>query len=75
MSLRIAANLSPRQSPSSAILRSMRSDALARSDDLAAARRGPAAFLATRADSLDVFLAIAFIPSCLQRPVMTCRRR
>ena len=68
MSLRISANLSPLQSPRSAMLSSIRSGA---ADDLATALRGlvalagnrlAPAFLATFADFLDVLLAIVFTP-------------
>jgi hypothetical protein len=48
MSARISANLSPLQSPKSAILLSMCVDALIWSDDVAAGLRGLAAFAATR---------------------------
>src|SRR2546430_9382624 len=71
MSLRISASLSPLQSPKSAILLSIRLDALIRSDDVATALRGVAAFgatrlvaafLATLADFVDVLPAIVFTP-------------
>src|SRR5687768_3399176 len=71
MSVRISSNLSPLQSPRSAILWSIRSDALIWSDDLPTALRGVAAFAATRlaaaffatfADFLDVLPGIMFTP-------------
>ena len=71
MSVRISANFSPLQSPKSAILLSIRSDALIGADDVATALRGLAAFAATRltaaffatfADFLDVLPAIVFTP-------------
>ena len=71
MSVRISANLSPLQSPKSAILLSIRLDALRSSDDLAiglrrlaafAATRLAAAFFATFVDFVDVLPGIVFTP-------------